>query len=75
VTSSQNNTSTIDTLIEKERDNLFLDRMDKENKQKLKIDSYYKRSNSTYGSEVPQVKSALNFYNNNRVNESRGGQQ
>jgi hypothetical protein len=43
---NNNNTSTIDTLIERERDSSFLDRVDKQNRQNLKTNSLFVRSNS-----------------------------
>ena len=43
---NNNNVSTIDTLIERERDTSFLDRIDKQNKQNLKNNSFFARSSS-----------------------------
>ena len=44
INSINNNSSTIDTLLERERDSSFLDRLDKQNKQNLKSSSFHLRT-------------------------------
>ena len=55
INSINNNSSTIDTLLERERDSSFLDRLDKQNKQNLKSSSFHLRTKKVSNKTMNEI--------------------